>query len=169
MPARSHGMSRHPAHNVWSAMRNRCYRQKDAGWKNYGGRGIKVCARWRWSFAQFWEDMGPTYKKGLCLERRDNNKGYSKANCVWATRFQQGQNKRNNRILKTPWGPLCFAETARRIGVCLSTLKNRLRDKWPADKLFVPPNSRNRYAPNMTPSGYMKIVEGRIKRRSRLK
>jgi hypothetical protein len=96
---RIHGMSKHPAHNVWSAMQNRCYRKKDPAWKNYGGRGIKVCARWRCNFVRFWEDMGSTYKKGLTLERINNDKGYSPKNCCWATRFQQAKNKRK-RCLK---------------------------------------------------------------------
>lgn len=143
---RIHGMSKHPAHNVWASMRNRCYRQKDSGWKNYGGRGIKVCARWRWSFANFWEDMGDTYKKGLTIERKNNSKGYNKENCFWATRFQQGQNKRNNRMLQTPWGKLCLIQASRISGIGVSTLRNRLRKRWSAKFLFSVPDSTRRVA-----------------------
>jgi hypothetical protein len=133
---RIHGMSKHPAHNVWSAMLNRCYRKKDPGYKNYGARGITVCARWRKSFVNFWEDMGSSYASGLTLERKNNDLGYSKSNCYWATRFEQGQNKRNNLYIDTIWGKLIVSEAARRYGLERSTLTRRLKASWDTKDLF---------------------------------
>lgn len=157
-----HGMTKHPAYLVWASMINRCHRKNVTAFKNYGGRGIKVCASWRKSFLVFWRDMGPTYEYGLHLERRDNSKGYTKNNCYWSTRLQQGQNKRNNRILLTPWGRICLAEAARRSGIGLSTLKIRIRNKWPTEYLFVVPDSTNRYSSLLNATKYTtRPAEGR--------
>jgi hypothetical protein len=69
---RTHGLSGTPLYRVWSAMKQRCANRKNAAWKNYGGRGITVCARWRTSFEAFLEDMGPC-PPGLTLDRLDND------------------------------------------------------------------------------------------------
>jgi hypothetical protein len=78
-------------------MMDRCYRKNNPQFKDYGGRGITVCDRW-FDFVNFLTDMGEK-PAGLTLERRDNDKGYSPSNCYWATRKQQGINKRNTKFL----------------------------------------------------------------------
>lgn len=84
----------HPCYNQWSLMRRRCHDPKDKNYHNYGGRGIVVCTEWRMSFESFAIDMGlpPTPKH--TLDRRDNEKGYNKDNCRWATRTEQCLNRR---------------------------------------------------------------------------
>lgn len=82
----------------WEAMLGRCRNPKDLAYHNYGGRGITVCVTW-FSFQNFLIDMGEC-PEGLVLDRIDNNKGYYKENCRWATRKQSGQNTRNT-ILNT--------------------------------------------------------------------
>ena len=93
---RTHGMSKHPAYAVWRAMLDRCRLPSHRAWKNYGGRGIAVCAEWAGSFETFWQAMGPTYSRGLELDRKDNEGGYSKNNCRWVTRRAQVMNKRTS-------------------------------------------------------------------------
>jgi hypothetical protein len=88
-----HGMSRHPAWGAWHNMIQRCGDPTHAAWKDYGGRGIKVCVRWQ-LFANFWKDMGPTYQPGLTLDRINNDRGYKLSNCRWATWEVQNRNKR---------------------------------------------------------------------------
>jgi len=74
-------------------MRGRCNNPNNQDYSDYGGRGIKVCERWN-DFALFVEDVYPTYKDGLELDRENVNLGYSPDNCRWATRQVQTQNTR---------------------------------------------------------------------------
>jgi|688.fasta_scaffold00571_50 hypothetical protein len=84
----------HPLYATWSNMIGRCSNPDDTNYANYGARGITVCARWRKSFAAFAADMGQRPTPEHSIDRRDNSKGYSPANCKWATRIEQAQNKR---------------------------------------------------------------------------
>lgn len=79
--------------NTWRAMINRCDSPRDARYKDYGGRGIKVCARW-YDFSLFVADMGLRPAENLQLDRIDNNEGYSKENCRWVTAAENNKNKR---------------------------------------------------------------------------
>lgn len=102
MPKRQyelHGMRSEKIYSVWAGMIERCRNPKNKRYKHYGGRGIGVCERWANSFVSFFSDMGYP-PSGLTLERKDNNKGYYKRNCKWATHKEQSRNRTSNRIIE---------------------------------------------------------------------
>jgi hypothetical protein len=97
---KTHGMSQNcPEYGIWKTMKRRCYNQNDKRYKDYGGRGITVCDRWKKDFMAFYTDMGPRPNPEMSVERADNNKGYGPDNCKWGTDLEQGMNKRNVLIL----------------------------------------------------------------------
>jgi len=77
-------MSKTPTFRIWAGMKSRCYDSNSRIYKYYGGRGIKVCDRWRDSFMNFYNDMG-LFKKGLQLDRINNDGDYEPSNCRWVT------------------------------------------------------------------------------------
>lgn len=80
--------------NTWQAMIARCSRPTCTNFSNYGGRGIKVCQRWRKSYSAFLSDMGRRPSPKYSLDRRNNNRNYTPSNCRWATRKVQRANQR---------------------------------------------------------------------------
>jgi hypothetical protein len=92
-------LSQHPLYKRWSSMITRCHYRKHCSYKDYGGRGIKVCARWRGrgGFKNFLADMGMPLSLELTLDRKDNNGDYEPRNCQWVTRSEQQANVRQHR------------------------------------------------------------------------
>jgi len=91
-----HGMSHHPGYAAWSSMKNRCINDRDPDYKYYGAKGVKIWQPWLGSFDQFWQDMGPTWQKGLTLDRENPFGNYEPSNCRWVTWEVQRSNKRVN-------------------------------------------------------------------------
>lgn len=89
----THGMHDSRAYQCWADMKTRCDNPKNKFYKDYGGRGITYCEKWK-TFEGFWEDMKDTYSDDLTLNRRDNDVGYCKDNCEWDTKNFQGHMRR---------------------------------------------------------------------------
>lgn len=85
-----------PEYRIWKAIRERCYDLNHKSYSDYGARGVNVCEAWKESFDTFYQDMGPRPSKDHSIDRRDNDKGYCKENCYWATREEQNNNTRRN-------------------------------------------------------------------------
>jgi hypothetical protein len=115
--SRGHGLSSHPLYRRWAGMVRRCTDPKANNYKRYGGRGVTVCDRRLRSFSFFLEDMGPSWKPGLTLDRVSNDRGYEFSNCRWATPKQQGLNLRANVWVATPAGRMLVTHAAGYFGI----------------------------------------------------
>lgn len=121
----------------WRGMIARCHDETNRDYASYGGRGIKVCERWRESFDAFLADMGER-PSGLTIERIENNKGYEISNCKWATDAEQNINKRSVRRLtfKGITKPMC--QWADDLGIKRHTLYWRIaRRHWSTEKALT--------------------------------
>jgi hypothetical protein len=89
-------------YRVWDWIKQRCKNPNMKWYKIYWWRWITYDNK-RETFEWFYEDMWPTYKKWLSIDRLDNNWNFNKENCRWATRDQQANNKRNSRLIEYKW------------------------------------------------------------------
>lgn len=135
----THGLSGHPAYGSYVNMMKRCYNPNWENYSEYGGRGIIVCDRWKNHPENFLNDMLPTWKDGLTIDRVDVNGNYELSNCEWRTQKEQCRNKRNNHILEFQGLKLTVAEWAERIGVLDKTLYKRLYDGWSIERTLTTP------------------------------
>jgi hypothetical protein len=96
------------------------------------------------SFEQFWLDMGPTYQRGLDLDRRDNDQGYNAQNCRWVERKVNLRNTRKNRMIETPFGNITVSAFAELTDIGVTTILYRINHHWPTELLCTPPDVRNK-------------------------
>lgn len=128
-----------PEYMAWLAMRKRCEYRRDISYRNYGGRGISVCARWGRSFDDFFADVGPRPGPSYSLDRIDNNGNYCPGNVRWATSSAQGRNRRNNRLLVVDGKNKVFAEAIERSPVSRQVVDARLRRGWAVHRALSEP------------------------------
>ena len=141
----THGLSRkYPGeYKIWKDMKARCNNQKNKHWKDYGGRGIVVSAKWTNDFATFLSDMGPR-PVGLTIDRIDNDGNYEPGNCRWATVYQQARNRRSNTLITHNGKTRTQAEWARLAGIGRSTLAYRLGKGWSFERAMSDADGRCR-------------------------
>ena len=124
MPLKSHKL-----YWSWRSMKLRCYNKNNHNYKNYGGRGIKVCDRWRSSFANFLADMGER-PFGHTLNRINNDGNYEPLNCKWSDGKSQCRNQRNNHLIEAFGKKQSIIEWAEEKSINASTLWYRLKRGW---------------------------------------
>ncbi len=132
-----HDMARTPEYRAWQAMKDRCYNSHNARFKDYGGRSILVCERWK-TFENFFADMGPRPSLKHTLERTDNEMGYCSDNCKWATQREQAHNRRTCRYITHNGRTQCVAAWARELGMHINTFAARVT-KWGVERAISTP------------------------------
>lgn len=138
---RKHGASKTPELSVWRNMIRRCHNPGATNYKDYGGRGIAVCGRWRQSFAAFLADVGPRPSPGHSIDRIDVNGGYEPGNCRWATRQEQARNRRDNVWITWDGVTRCLTEWAEITGLKAKTIEGRLARGVPVRLAMTLPKS----------------------------
>ena len=132
-----HGMSRTSTYRTWSHMKGRCSNPNEARYKDYGGRGIKVCERWM-KFENFLEDMGEK-PDNKTLDRIDNDGDYCPENCRWATIDQQSRNTRRSKIMTYNGKTQPMIDWAEELGISYAVLKTRTRRGWTTERALGTP------------------------------
>jgi len=133
---RTHSMSKSSEYKAWIGIKERCYNKKSPSYFQYGGRGIEIDEKWKNSFETFFNDMGLKPSKEYTIERINVNEGYSKKNCIWATRKQQANNRRSNYFLTYNGMTKTRSEWADFIGVNIRTLASRCRANKPINEIL---------------------------------
>lgn len=138
------GSTKNPLYKIWLGMHERCTSQKHKSFRDYGARGINVCARWTagdgdlTGFECFLADMGER-PAGLTIERSNNDGPYSPSNCSWASRTIQSRNRRSVRIVEVLGRRQPVSAWAEEVGLPYFTLVQRLNRGWPPARAVMTP------------------------------
>lgn len=134
-----HGMSHSALSYIWVSIKQRCFNKKNKGYKNYGGRGIKICKEWINSFQAFYDyvsQLPHCGEKGYSLDRINNDGNYEPGNVRWATRSEQNRNRRRVRTFKNNGQTHTLQEWSELTGIPFGTIEYRYRQgKSPSEIL----------------------------------
>lgn len=127
-------------YTAWNNMRGRCTNPARPDYEWYGARGITICPEWADSFQAFmgWA-LENGYRPNLTLDRIETDGPYSPENCRWATRKEQANNRRSNRLITMDGRTLSIAQWAEEMGIQTCTLWRRLNNGWPVDRALTEP------------------------------
>lgn len=135
----------HPLTNTWHGMMKRCYDERHISYKSYGGRGVKVCDRWR-VFDNFAEDLVAP-PEGMTLDRIDVSGNYEPNNCRWATNHEQANNRSNSTYLTIDGETKTIEQWSIYSPVYGSTIRRRIaRGYSPKDAVFAPQERKRKTA-----------------------
>ncbi len=134
-----HGMCTASIYIIWKGIIQRCHNPNTKKYYRYGGRGIKVCKRWKNSFINFYKDMGDR-PKGKSIDRINNNGNYSPKNCKWSTQKEQCSNTSNNVLVTIDKKTKTVSEWSRIKKINNSTVFKRInRSGWLPEKAILTP------------------------------
>ena len=131
----NHGLIKTPEYQAWDQMKQRVrpnYQDRD----RYYDRGIGIDPKWESSFQEFYNDMGKK-PQGMTLDRIDNDKGYSKDNCRWATFTTQARNKSSNLVITFQGKTQTAAEWIEDLGINAATFYSRIRKGWTPERAIT--------------------------------
>lgn len=145
-----HGYVKHPLYSVWKDMKARCLNPRDCSYRNYGGRGVTVCSAWLDPRVFILWALNHGYRKGLTLDRRNNNGNYTPRNCRFVTRKIQQRNQRQTVILcfrgkSKPMADWLDMPRVKRLGVDKNILRSRLRYGWTVKQALTLPVMRGHW------------------------
>ncbi len=126
-------------YTIWAGMKARCTNEAEPAYARYGGRGISVCRAWLDSFEAFLADMGERPSKLHTLDRIDNNGNYEPGNCRWATKREQANNRRSNRIVTIQGTPMPITEAIRASGLSDHSVRARIRKGMTVEQAITAP------------------------------
>lgn len=131
-------------YKIWDAMKRRCYNSKHIYFKNYGGRGIKICDEWLNDFYAFkkWS-LSNGYEATLTIDRINNNGNYEPSNCRWVTNKENCNNTRTNRLITINGITKTLQQWADECGIYSGTIRERLRRGWSDEKLLEEPKRKS--------------------------
>ena len=135
----THGKTNTKLFLVWQEMRKRCYNKNNKDYKDYGGRGITVCAEWLGDFQAFYDwSMANGYRENLTIERINTNGNYEPTNCKWATLKEQCNNRRSNNYITYNGKTQTLQQWADEYGIARSTLSSRIyKLHWNIEKALT--------------------------------
>ena len=134
-----HGKAKSRLYHIWIGMKQRCYNNKSANFKRYGGRGIYVCDEWKNDYQSFYDwSILNGYDESLTIDRINNDKEYSPQNCRWITIKEQGNNRSTNRYITINNQTKTVAQWAEISGIRTGTLYKRLDNGIEGEKLLLP-------------------------------
>ena len=126
-------------------MKNRCYNPKHKNYLNYNGKGISICDEWKNDFELFYDwSISNGYKKGLSIDRVNNNGNYEPKNCRWVTKREQMWNTSKNKIIEYKNENRCLAEWCDILNLNYETIQSRFHRGWSIDKSFETPIRKKR-------------------------
>lgn len=141
-----HGLKNHPLYCVWRGIKDRCLNPNCKAYKNYGGRGISVCPEWL-EFQPFYKwAVANGYKRGLTIERINNNHNYCPDNCKFIPKAKQSKNRRGLRWIELNGKKKTISDWARTIGISRGSLRDRLKNGWNTQDALTTPNLKNKEA-----------------------
>lgn len=131
----THGMNNTRIHRIWVGIRTRCYNKNEKCYKYYGGRGIKICDKWK-TFEGFYEDMKEGYADNLTIDRINVDGDYCKENCRWADKETQANNMRTNRMVTVNGINYTLANLCKEYGLKYKTIHKKLSKGIPIENIL---------------------------------
>lgn len=141
---RIHGLSKTSEYHIWTLMRRRCRDPRVLHYRNYGGRGIKVCKEWDESFEAFLRDMGPRPSPQHTIERINVNGNYEPSNCKWDTWCNQRRNKTTSKWLTFKGERRLLVDWADIVGLPITNIRDRINKGWDVDRALTTPIVKSR-------------------------
>lgn len=134
----THGKFGTRVYQIWTMLLQRILNPRSKEYRWYGGRGITLDERWK-KFENFYADMGDPPSDAHTLDRRDNDGGYFRENCRWATSEEQANNRSNNVLITWKGDTRTLAQWAKLRGLNQCTLRRRLKSGWPVEQALLTP------------------------------